>query len=226
MLQVVRAGGAHTVPDIAAASGLPQPAVDRWVRRLAGWNLLTGTENGFYRAGLALRLTGDESLSELAETPHGAVRIGVLHRSGIGYIERTTGSASVTAAGSRRADTGALGHALLAFDADRDTDSTVHQQRLAGHRSSEKLHRALALTRLSGVAITRRRARGKGFRIAVPVLDSAGFAVVAIERTIPDLDDSFPPVLAALQSASHRLSQDPALQAGGADDPAQAGGDG
>jgi len=232
ILQVVGAGGAHPIPDIAVGSGLPRAVVDRWTPRLVGWRLLELTESGCYRAGLALRLTVGGALPaaagflpELAAVGRGRVRLGVLHRSGLGYLERMMSSAAITAAGSRRADTSALGLALLAFGADHGNSSVVSGHPPAGHRSSEKLHHALALTRLSGAAITR-RSRGKGFRVAVPVLGSAGIALVAIESTVPNLGDAFPPALAALRAASGRLAQDPALQDRGADDPAAAGGEG
>jgi hypothetical protein len=65
---------------------------------------------------------------------------------------------------------------------------------------------------LTGVAITRRRKQGNGFRVAVPVLGSRGVALAAIESTIPDLADAFPPLLAALHDASRRLAKDPALR--------------
>jgi DNA-binding IclR family transcriptional regulator len=227
VLQVIGAGGAQTVPDLAALTGLPEPVVDRWTRRLADWRLLEPAESGSYRAGLVLRLTGDgrpatESgfLPELSGVAYGRVRLGVLHGSGVAFVERRVGTATapvatapvatarLAAAGTRSPETTAIGHALLAFRSDQGAPSPVARQDLAGDVSSE---RALAVTRLSGVAITRRRRSGGGYRVAVPVLGDAGTAVVAIELTTPDLGDDFPSLLDALIASSRSTARRLAL---------------
>ena len=103
-----------------------------------------------------------------------------------------------------------MGHALLAFRSDKGSPSPVAPRPPADDMSNEKLTLALAVTRLSGVAITPRRTSDGGYRVAVPVLGGAGTAVVAIELTVPDLGDGFPPLLDALIAASrstaHRLA--------------------
>ena len=222
VLQVIGAGGVQTVPDLAALIGLPEPVVDRWTRRLADWRLLEPAESGSYRAGLVLRLTGGgrpatESgfLPELSGVAYARVRLGVLHGSGVAFVERRVGTAMapvatarLAAAGTRSAETTAIGHALLAFRSDQGARSPVASQHLAGDVSSE---RALAVTRLSGVAITRRRRSGGGYRVAVPVLGDAGTAVVAIELTTPDLDDDFPSLLDALIASSRSTARRLAL---------------
>ncbi len=233
VLEVVRAGRAHTVHDIAELSELPEPDVARWTRRLADWRLLEATESGSYHAGLVLGLTGDGSplgaagfLPELSGVTHGRVRLGVLHRSGVAYVEQrplaAAGSRSavpLVAAGSRSAEGSALGHALLAFRSEQGTPSPVARQQpadpptgstvrsAADDASVEKLALALAVTRLSGVAITRRRRRGRGFRVAVPVRGAAGTAVVAIELTTRDLGEGFSVLLDALFAASRSLAR-------------------
>lgn len=215
ILEVVRDNHASTVQDIAGHTGFSEPVVDRWTRRLTAWRLLEPIENGWYRAGLALRLSGAGDpptatgfLAELAGVVPGKVRLGVLCGSWVSYVERrASGPGRLTAAGVRPADTVAMGQALLAFGADHGA--------AVEHASRGRVAHTLAVTKLSGTAITRRR--GKGFRVAVPVLGATGVALLAIEVTTSDLGDGFPPVLAALVSASGRLTRDPALQDGTAD---------
>ncbi len=244
VLEVVRAGRAHTVRDIAELTELPEPDVARWSRRLADWRLLEATESGSYHAGLVLGLTGDGSpmaaagfLPELSGVTHGRVRLGVLHRSGVAYVEQRPLAAAgsraavplvaagsppavqLVAAGSRPAAASAIGHALLAFRSEQGTPSPVARQQpadpptgstvrsAADDASVEKLALALAVTRLSGVAITRRRRRGRGFRVAVPVRGAAGTAVVAIELTTRDLGEGFSVLLDALFAASRSIAR-------------------
>ena len=216
VLQVIRDDRASTVSDIAGLTELRMSVVDRWVRRLVDWRLLETDENGFYRGGLALRLTGSDVpatgplfLPELAGVVPGKVRLGVLHRNSVAYVERkVTGAGRLTAAGVRPADAVALGHALVAFGASDGTDRSA----AVGHRSDGRVAHTLAVTRLSGTAIIRRRSQG--FRVAVPVVGPAGVALLAIELTTPDLGDGFPTVLIALTAASRRLAADPAVQGG------------
>jgi DNA-binding IclR family transcriptional regulator len=215
VLQVLRARPAQTFPQIAEMTGLPEPVVDQWTRRLADWQLLEPAESR-YRAGLVLRLTGDGSpanapglLPALSAVATDEVRLGVLHPGGVAYVEQRPGSAGpLTAAGTQSAADSALGHALLAFRSDHRVPSPAAQPRSGGVDSGGKLAHALAVTRLSGVAITRRRTRGRGFRVAVPVLASDGSAVLAVELPTGDLGDGFPSLLAALVAASRKVARD------------------
>jgi DNA-binding IclR family transcriptional regulator len=217
---VIRDEQASTVPDIAGLTGLGVSVVDRWVRRLVDWHLLETDENGFYRGGLALRLTGSGAPAtrsgfppELVGVAHGKVRLGVLLRNSVAYVERrATGAGRLTAAGVRPADAVAMGHALVAFGAGDGTGRSATVE----HRSNDRVAHALAVTRLSGTSITRRRSQG--FRVAVPVVGPVGVALLAIEMTTPDLGDGFPTVLSALVAASRRLAADPALQGGAIED--------
>jgi hypothetical protein len=136
----------------------------------------------------------------------------VLRRGSVAYVERRApGSGRLTGAGLRPADAVAIGHALLAFS----THAGGHVP-VASHRPSGRLAHALAVTRLSGTAITRRRSQG--FRVAVPVVGVAGVALLAIEATTPDLGDGFPAVFTALVAASRRLARELALPGGAVDD--------
>jgi DNA-binding IclR family transcriptional regulator len=219
ILEVISAGGAQTVPNLAALTGLTEPVVDRWTRRLADWRLLEPTESASYRAGLVLRLTGDGTSATAAGfspgrsglTP-GRVRLGVLHGGGVAFVELRMATAraptaGLAAAGTRTAATTAMGHALLAFRSEMAAPSPIAQRQPADTLSCEKLARALAVTRLSGVAITPRRTTGGGYRVAVPVVGGTGTAVVAIELTAPDLGDGFPPLLDALIAASRSTAR-------------------
>ena len=51
-------GEAHTLSEIAAATGLPLSTAHRLVRELAAWRILERTEDGGYCVGLPLRLIG------------------------------------------------------------------------------------------------------------------------------------------------------------------------
>ncbi len=222
ILRVISTGGAQAVPDIASLTGLTEPVVHRWTRRLADWGLLEPTESASYRAGLVLRLADDGTPATASGFPPerfgrtpGRVRFGVLHGNRVAFVELRMATAwapteRLTAAGTRSAETTAMGHALLAFRSDKGAHSPVAQRQPADVMSNEKLALALAVARLSGVAITPRRTSAGGYRVAVPVLGGAGTAVVAIELPVPDLGDGFPPLLDALIAASrstaHRLA--------------------
>jgi DNA-binding IclR family transcriptional regulator len=52
---------AHTLTDIATATGLPLSTAHRLVRQLAAWKILERTDDGDYRVGLPLRLIGGAS---------------------------------------------------------------------------------------------------------------------------------------------------------------------
>ena len=95
ILRMISAGGAQTVPDLAALTGLTEPVVHRWTRRLADWGLLEPTESASYRAGLVLRLADDGTpatasgfLPERSGLTPGRVRLGVLHGNRVAFVER------------------------------------------------------------------------------------------------------------------------------------------
>ena len=223
ILRVISTGGAQAVPDIASLTGLTEPVVHRWTRRLADWRLLEPPRVLPDRAGLVLRLADDGTPATASGFPPerfgrtpGRVRVGVLHGNRVVFVELRMATAwapteRLTAAGTRSAETTAMGHALLAFRSDKGAHSPVAQRQPADVMSNEKLALALAVALiLSGVAITPRRTSAGGYRVAVPVLGGAGTAVVAIELPVPDLGDGFPPLLDALIAASrstaHRLA--------------------
>ena len=111
----------------------------------------------------------------------------------------------------------ALGRALLAFSPARTVELTI----LHGLRaytphtvtSPERFRRALAVTRLTRVAVTRWELEPDVCGVAMPVFGPGGEVVAAIELTVSDLGPELKSVLPALAIASRSLSRELATQA-------------
>src|SRR3978361_1431200 len=99
ILATFTAGSEHSLTEIAQLAGLPVSTAHRLTSELASWHVLERTDDGQYRAGLALRMIGAaghggaRSLSErapcvledLAAAPKSRVRLGVLHERAVSY---------------------------------------------------------------------------------------------------------------------------------------------
>lgn len=159
-------------------------------------------------------------LAELAAGTDGPVRVGVWQNGGIHsleYRQPSTGEPAdrPSAAGPPDSiDGSALALALLAFQ----RRSTVrrpgggHLPLAATPKAGRRWQRALAVTRLSGVAINRRHTDASWeFAVAVPIFDAGGLVIAAVEVTVGDLGPDFPVTIAALRAAAQRLSPAPSL---------------
>ena len=168
-------GSEHSLTEIARLAGLPISTAHRLTSELASWRLLERTEDGLYRAGLPLRMIGTADacppsiaerapcvLEDLAAATRSRARLGVLRELEVAYIEKEPGPSPVTAfsaAATLPAHPTALGRALLAFCPTGTVEMTIMRglRPYTAHTvtSPDRFRRALAVTRLTRVAVTR-----------------------------------------------------------------------
>lgn len=226
-------GSEHSLTEIARLAGLPISTAHRLTSELALWRLLERTEDGTYRAGLPLRVIGTLNarppsiaerapcvLEDLAVATKSRARLGVLDGFAVSYMEKGPDNQPTTlfsAAASLPAHPTAIGRAMLAFSPARLVETLI----LRGLRpytphtvtSPERFRRALAVTRLTRVAVTRFEHEAGVCGVAMPVFGPGGEVVAAIELAVPDLGHGLPPTMAALSIASRSLSRELATEA-------------
>jgi DNA-binding IclR family transcriptional regulator len=237
-------GNEHSLTEIARLAGLPISTAHRLTSELAAWRLLERTDEGLYRAGLPLRMIGTVHasspslqerapcvLEDLSAATKCRARLGVLHELEVAYIEKQPGMAPTTlftTAATLPAHPTALGRALLAFSPVRIVEMTI----LRGLRpytshtvvSPERFRRALAVTRLTRVAVTRFELEAGVCGVAMPVFGPGGEVLAAIELAVRDLGQGLQPIMSALAISSRSLSRELASEAryGANADPRQA----
>jgi DNA-binding IclR family transcriptional regulator len=228
ILMTFTEGSQHSLTEIAQLAGLPISTAHRLTSELASWRLLERTVDGRYRAGLALRTMGSGDscapalrerapcvLDDLARVTRCRVRLGVLQELEVAYIEKQPGPRPVSAfmpAATLPIHPTALGRALLAFAPASLVEMTI----LRGLRSftpytvtaPDRFRRALAVVRLTRVAVTRFELEATTCGVAVPVFGAGGEVLAAIELTVPDLGRELQPVMAALSIAARSLSRE------------------
>ena len=221
-------GNVHSLTAIARHAGLPISTAHRLTTELASWRLLERTADGRYRAGLALRMIGAAGtcpptlcerapavLEDLSTATKARARLGVLHGLDVSYIEKQPGHCPVTSfneAATLPVHPTAVGRALLAFAPPRTVESTI----LRGLRpyttrtitSPERFRRALAVTRLTKVALTRGELEPGVGGVAMPVFGPGGDIVAAIELTVTELDHDLHPFIGPLSIACRSLSRE------------------
>jgi DNA-binding IclR family transcriptional regulator len=147
----------------------------------------------------------------------------------VAYIEKQPGPRPVSSfmpAATLPVHPTALGRALLAFASASVVEMTI----LRGLRAytphtvtaPDRFRRALAVVRLTRVAVTRFELEATTCAVAVPVFGPGGDPVAAIELTVPDLGRELQPVMAALTIAARSLSRE--LGGGSATNAAQVSG--
>src|SRR5688500_1707363 len=242
ILMTFTEGSEHSLTEIAQLAGLPISTAHRLTSELASWRLLERTTDGRYRAGLPLRMMGSGDacrpalrerapcvLEDLARVTRCRVRLGVLQELEVAYIEKQPGPRPVSSflpAATLPVHPTALGRALLAFAPASIVEMTI----LRGLRAytphtvtaPDRFRRALAVVRLTRVAVTRFELEATACGVAVPVFGPGGDLVAAIELTVPDLGRELQPVMAALSIAARSLSR--AVVAGSATSAAPVGG--
>jgi DNA-binding IclR family transcriptional regulator len=159
-------------------------------------------------------------LEDLSAATRRRVRLGVLQDLEVAYIEKQPGprpTTSFTPAATLPAHPTALGRAVLAFSSTRTVELTI----MKGLRaytprtitSPDRFRRALAVTRLTRVAVTRFELEPAVCGVAMPVFGPGGDVVAAIEVAVTDLGHELPPIMAALAIASRSLSRELAGEA-------------
>jgi DNA-binding IclR family transcriptional regulator len=221
-------GSVHSLTEIARLAGLPMSTAHRLATELVGWGLLERTAEGLYRVGPSVRRIEPPEpasrtveqlapwvLEDLTAATRTRARLGVMEGTEVAYIEKRPGRRPVTAfnlAATVPAHPTALGRALLAFS----PAATVEMVMLLGLRrytphtitATNKFRRALAVTRLTKVALTRWEFEADGSAVAMPVFEPGGRVVAAIELPVTDFGVELKAVLAALTVATRALSRE------------------
>jgi DNA-binding IclR family transcriptional regulator len=161
-------------------------------------------------------------LEDLSRVTRCRVRLGVLQDLEVAYIEKQPGLRPVSSfmpAATLPVHPTALGRALLAFAPASIVEMTI----LRGLKSytphtvtaPDRFRRALAVIRVTRVAVTRFELEASTCGVAVPVFGPGGEVVAAIEVTVPDLGREMQPVMASLTIAARSLSRELSGGAGG-----------
>ena len=221
-------GDVHTLTEIATATGLPLSTAHRLVRELAAWKILERTDDGDYCVGLPLRLIGGAGgtatsleeraclvLQDLSQALDADVRLGVLGDRDVSYIEKPRGRRPVTTfsqGATAPAHATAMGKALLAFSVPALVDSYLSRGLTAFTpftvTAPDRFRRALAMARLSRLAVARWELEPDRSALAVPVFGPGGRVVAAIEVRVDDPAAELPVVRPALVIAGRSLSRE------------------
>jgi DNA-binding IclR family transcriptional regulator len=228
ILMTFTEGSTHSLTEVARLAGLPISTAHRLTSELTAWRLLERTGDGHYRVGLPLRMigTGDDRppsigerapcvLEDLSAATRNRARLGVLRGLDVAYIEKCAGHRPVSgfsAAATLPAHPTALGRALLAFSPAATVEMVISRglRPYTPHTvtSPDRFRRALTVTRLTRVAVTRWELVAGASAVAMPVFGPCGQVVAAIELSVRDLSSELPSVMAALAVATRSLSRE------------------
>src|SRR5664279_138357 len=196
-------GSVHSLTEIARLTGLPTSTVHRLVSELAAWGLLERTDEVQYRVGVPLRAIGAPTkytpsmherarrvMEDLSSATHSSVRLGVLEDGEVQFIEKLAGHQPVSPCSLPKqlpAHASAMGKAILAFSPPNIVDAVI-ERGLAPCTpytitSPERLRKALAVIRLTRIAVTRWELTAGESVVAVPVFCGGGNVMAALEIT-------------------------------------------
>lgn len=202
-------GGAFSLTEIARLTRLPISTAHRLTNELTACGMLERPTNGYFRVGTELRsiagaapyvpMSFHDRAGRVMEdlttaTGHGVVRLGMLEDLQLSYLEKTPGSRPVAVGpGTMPVHATAMGRALLAFAPPRISAAVVDRG-LAAYTpytctSPDQFRHAMAVIRLTRVAVCRREHDPQFLSVAVPVFGAGGGAVFALELTLPDGTD-------------------------------------
>ncbi len=217
----------QSLTDIAVLARLPISTAHRLASELVVRRLLERTEDGHYRVGLPLRMIGagdgqppgieeraTHVLEDLSMITRADVRLGILDDIAVRYVEKTHDHRPVTRFASGAtvpAHPTALGKALLAYSPPRVAEAVIaHGLRpytAYTVAAPDRFRRALAVVRLTRVAVSRWELEQGRSAIAMPVFGPGGKVAAAIEVRVHDLRGRFRTVTAALTIATRSLSR-------------------
>lgn len=224
----------QSLTEIARLAGLPVSTAYRLVNELAAWGVLERTEESQYRVGTPLRELGSKApatanlversrraMEDLSAATRADVRLGVLHAGEVTYTERVSGerlAAKFWTGRKAPAHASAMGKALLAFSSAEVVNSILSNglERYTPYTLTavDALHRSLAVTRLTRVAVCRWEREVGASAVAVPVFGGGGEVVAALELTAKDLRTDLHALQPALLVAARGLSRDLATHVG------------
>ena len=216
ILMTFTEGSEHSLTEIARLAGLPISTAHRLTSELASWRLLERTEDGLYRAGLPLRMIGT---GDAVPAQHRASARPACSRTSprppaagsgsaccseleVAYIEKQPGPRPGHRLLRRRPRCPRTPPRWAARCSPSAPTGTVEMTIMRGLRpytphtvtSPDRFRRALAVTRLTRVAVTRLRAGAERCGVAMPVFGPGGEVVAAIELTVRDLGHDLQPV--------------------------------
>ena len=224
-------GQIQSLTEIARLAGLPVSTAHRLVTELAAWGVLERTDDAHYRAGVPLRVIGGQAgqlpslptlherarrvMEDVVTATRSDVRLGVLAGLEVGYTEKVVGHRPVSASASGitlPAHASAMGKALLAFSPQAVVDALVDRglERFTPYTltAPDRFRRALAVIRLTRVALCRWEHELGVAAVAVPVFGAGGTVVAALELRVHDLRHDLPALQPALVVAARCLSRE------------------
>ena len=227
ILMTFTKGQSYSLTEIARLTGLPVSTTHRLATELAAWGVLERTDDTQYRVGLPLKVIGSQApttpgmqeqarrvMEDLVAATRANVRLGRLDDLDVSYLEMTPGGPTSLAfsATTMPAHATAMGKALLAFSPARTVDRAVARG-LTGYTpltvtNPERLRRALAVIRLTRIAVSRREFDAETSAIAAPVFGPGGGVAAALEVESCDHNGGLRLVQPALIVAARSLSRE------------------
>jgi DNA-binding IclR family transcriptional regulator len=221
-------GDIQSLTEIARLAGLPVSTAHRLVAELSAWGVLERTDDAHYRAGVPLKVIGSHSaqapslherarrvMEDICAATRTSVRLGVLEGHCVTYSEKEVGHRPVIGFASTPklpAHATAMGKALLAFSPPELVDAVIEAslEKFTPYTltTGERLRRALAVTRLTRVAVCRWELELGSAAVAVPVFGGGGAVVAALELRIRDLRGSLDNLQPALIVGARCLSRE------------------
>ena len=221
-------GNVQSLSEIARLAGLPISTAHRLVGELAAWGVLERTDDAHYRPGVPLKLIGGQAarsaslyerarrvMEDVATATRAPVRLGVLDGLSVVYTEKGVGHRPVTPLCRTEplpAHATAMGKALIAFSPPAVVDALLERglERYTPYTltTADRLRRALAVTRLTRVAVSRWELELGASAISVPVFGGGGTVVAALELKVRDLRSDLHTLQPALVVAARCLSRE------------------
>lgn len=220
-------GNLQSLTEIARLAGLPISTAHRLVAELAAWGVLERTDDAHYRAGVPLKVIGSHAaqasslnergrrvMEDVSAATRTNVRLGVLDGLQVAYTEKVVGHRPVSSSMNALlpAHATAMGKALLAFSPPRLVNVLVDAglERYTPYTltTGDRLRRALAVTRLTRVALCRWEMELGAAAIAVPIFGGGGMVMAALELKVRDLRSDLNAMQPALIVAARCLSRE------------------
>jgi DNA-binding IclR family transcriptional regulator len=231
ILQAFTNGGVHSLTEIAHLTGLPISTVHRLATELAAGGVLERTDDAQYRVGIPLQVIGSRAvpaptpnewarraMDDLSAATHSDVRFGFLEDLDVAFIEKVVGKHSValfSGAAALPPHATALGKALLAFSPAGTVDRVIARglRRYTAYTltTPDRLRRALAVIRLTCLAMSRWELQLGSSAVAAPVFGAGGRVVAALEVRVRNQRTDVPLVQPALMVAARSLSRELAI---------------